>query len=100
VIRAVAARVVASCDARSWNAKVRAAFSAPHVVQERVELGGGEFPYAEKGALRYRRYNAGFDPYVWNNRTVHGCLVRLSTTSLLNVASAGSVVPVFLVDEL
>ena len=41
------------------------------------------------------------DPFIFQGRTVNGCLTRLSTVALLNVtAGGGSVVPTFLVDKI
>ncbi len=89
-----------TCDASAWQATLQTALSTPFVVQERVELGGGDFPIFHRGSLRFVHFNAGLDPYVWNGRTVSGCAVRLSRTPVLNVAaSSGSMTTMFLVDE-
>ena len=40
---------------------------------------------------------AGTDPFVVYSAYVDGCLSRLSTTAVLNVASGGSVVPTYIV---
>lgn len=89
-----------ACTESKWRSTLEKALTIPHVVQERVELGGGEFPFLRDGALDFAHFNAGLDPYVWNGDTVSGCLVRLSRTPVLNVASlGGSMVPMFVVDE-
>ncbi len=87
------------CSAAVWRRALNTALSSPHVVQERVELGTGVFPYLDGRKLAFAEYAAGLDPYTWSGRTVSGCLVRLSRGPILNVAAgSGSMAPLFLVD--
>src|SRR5262249_50337106 len=51
------------CDADSWRRAIRHARAHSYVVQERVELGGGVFPYLDGEAVRFAHHNGGLDPF-------------------------------------
>lgn len=87
------------CSEEDWNEALRAALTAPYVVQERVQTIRRPFPAWIDGSLNVSDRYVDADPYVFYGRTVYGCLTRLSSVSLLNVtAGGGSVVPTFLLD--
>jgi hypothetical protein len=85
-------------DAATWEAAVRAALAAPHIVQERVEIPSEPYPSWVNGRVEVtdRQYDTA--PFVTNGEYMEGLLTRLSTAVLLNVtAGGGSTVPTFLV---
>jgi uncharacterized circularly permuted ATP-grasp superfamily protein len=81
-----------------WQRRVRAAQEAPYVVQERVNIAYEQYPSIEDDRLVLGRRLVDTDPFLFGS-TVHGCLTRLSTVTLLNVtAGGGSTVPTLLVE--
>ena len=84
-----------------WNAALQKAISEPSIVQEQVEIAYERFPFVDaSGNIYIGRRLVDCDPFLFNGDTVGGCLVRLSSVTLLNVtAGGGSVVPAFIVDE-
>jgi len=88
------------CEAENWSSALQHALTEPFVVQERVESITREFPSWVDGQLDISARHVDADPYVFYGRTVHGCLTRLSSVSLLNVtAGGGSLVPAFLIER-
>ncbi len=88
-------------SAEAWNETLRAALHTPYVAQERVALPMEEYPALVDGNLVFGKRLVDADPFIFQGRTVNGCLTRLSTVTLLNVtAGGGSVVPTFIVDKI
>ena len=86
-------------DQPAWEAAVRVATSAPHVVQQKVPLPYEPFPTFEDGRLHLLERLLDTNPFVAFGSYMHGCLTRISTEALLNVtAGGGSTVPTFLVE--
>ncbi len=86
-------------DAGEWEAGVRAALFAPHVVQERVPTPVEPYPVFRDGRLELSDRTVDTDPFVAFGAHVHGCLTRLSTGPLVSVtAGGGSAVPTVLVE--
>ncbi len=84
----------------AWIETLRYALNEPYVVQERVRLPSEDFPTVIDGKLNISPRLVDADPYIFQGRTVNGCLTRLSTVSLLNVtAGGGSVVPTFITEK-
>lgn len=84
-----------------WNDALRHALNEPYVVQERVKLPTEDFPMVIDGKLNVGPRLVDADPFIFQGRTVNGCLTRLSTVALLNVtAGGGSVVPTFIVEKM
>lgn len=68
------------------------------IVQERIPMGRGEFPFIGKGhQVEFRNMLVDFAPYIFRGR-VAGYLTRLSATSLANVTSGGGQIPSFRVE--
>lgn len=87
-------------DSETWNATIQKALYTPYVVQERVAIGQGEYPYLEDGKLAIRQRMVDTDPYIFHGKRVNGCLTRISSQSLLNVtAGGGSVIPTFIIEK-
>ncbi|MBI5931795.1 MAG: circularly permuted type 2 ATP-grasp protein [Chloroflexi bacterium] len=87
-------------DSETWNATIQKALYTPFVVQERVSIGQGEYPYLEDDKLAIRQRMVDSDPYIFHGRRVNGCLTRISSQSLLNVtAGGGSVIPTFIIEK-
>lgn len=86
-------------DQPAWEAAVKVAMSAPHVVQQKVPLPYEAFPSYENGGLHLLERLLDTNPFVAFGSYMHGCLTRISTEALLNVtAGGGSTVPTFLVE--
>ena len=72
---------------QEWQAAVKAASQRPYVVQERVVLEKTNIPaYSDRVYLD--ELFVDFNPFLFQNE-VEGALIRLSTSSLLNVTSGG-----------
>jgi hypothetical protein len=84
-----------------WEAALMRGLDEPLIVQERVEIAYEPFPFVDAmGDIYVGRRLVDCDPFLFNGDSVGGCLVRLSSVTLLNVtAGGGSVVPAFIVDE-
>jgi hypothetical protein len=83
-----------------WARAVQRALQEPYVVQARVNIAREDFPTLLDGRLHVGERLVDLDPYLFWGETVHGCLTRLSATTLLNVtAGSGSVVPTFVIEE-
>ncbi|MCB0044146.1 MAG: hypothetical protein KDD92_01815 [Caldilineaceae bacterium] len=84
-----------------WNQALQQGLETPMIVQERVEIAYEPFPFVDAtGDIYVGRRLVDCDPFLFHGDTVGGCLVRLSSVTLLNVtAGGGSVVPAFIVDE-
>jgi len=68
------------------------------IVQERIPMRRGVFPYIGKGnKVEFKNMLVDFAPYLFRGR-VAGYLTRLSTTSLANVTSGGGQIPSFRVE--
>jgi hypothetical protein len=68
-------------------------------VQERVTIAYEPYPAFVDGQVVIADRLVDSDPYLFGT-TVHGCLCRLSTVTLLNVtAGGGSTVPVFVIED-
>lgn len=91
-------------EADEWEHAVAAALrsrpsTATTVVQEKVKIHREDFPAYADGSLHIGQRLVDLDPYVFQGNAIHGCLCRLSASTLLNVtAGAGSVVPTFLIE--
>lgn len=73
----------------------------PSIVQERAEIAYEDFPRLdEAGGVEIGRRLVDCDPFLFHGDSMHGCLVRLSSVTLLNVtAGGGSVVPLFVIGD-
>jgi len=84
----------------AWRDTLRHALTEPYVVQERVALPTEDFPSVADGQLTFSKRLTDADPFIFQGRTVNGCMTRLSTVALLNVtAGGGSIVPSFIVEK-
>ena len=82
-----------------WERGLQEALQTPFVVQERVEIAYENYPALIDGQVRIDRRLVDTDPFLFGT-DVTGCLVRLSTVTLLNVtAGGGSTVPCFVIDK-
>ena len=84
-----------------WEQALLGALEQPSIVQERVEIAYEYFPFVDAtGSTYVGRRLVDCDPFIYGGDHVGGCLVRLSSVTLLNVtAGGGSVVPAFVVEE-
>jgi uncharacterized circularly permuted ATP-grasp superfamily protein len=82
-----------------WGATLQHGLTTPYVVQERAHATYLDFPSIVEGQLDISPRLVDADPFIFNGQATHGCLTRLSTSSLLNVtAGGGSVVPTFVIE--
>lgn len=73
--------------AEEWERAIQIALERPYVVQERVPLKKTPMPmFTDR--VRMEEMFIDFNPFLFHNE-VEGALVRLSTSSLLNVTSGG-----------
>jgi hypothetical protein len=87
------------CDGPAWEQAVRAALDEPWVVQERLPVPEEPFPRLVDGHLALLDLKVDTNPFVFYGDYVDGCVSRLSTASLLNVAGGGAMVPTFVVSR-
>ncbi len=88
-------------DQSTWDSALEAAIGDPSIIQERAEIAYEEFPRLdEQGRVEMGRRLVDCDPFLFNGDAMGGCLVRLSTVTLLNVtAGGGSVAPLFVIGD-
>jgi hypothetical protein len=68
------------------------------IVQERIPMRRGEFPYiSANGKVEFRNMLVDFAPYLFRGKMA-GFLTRLSASSLANVTSGGGQIPSFRVE--
>jgi uncharacterized circularly permuted ATP-grasp superfamily protein len=80
-----------------WERALHEALQTPFVVQERVEIAYENYPSLVDDQLRIEQRLVDTDPFLFGS-DVTGCLVRLSTVTLLNVtAGGGSTAPCFVI---
>lgn len=73
--------------AEEWEHAIQIALARPYVVQERVALKKTPMPmFTDR--VRMEEMFIDFNPFLFHNE-VEGALIRLSTSSLLNVTSGG-----------
>jgi hypothetical protein len=85
-------------DESAWEAAVRQALQAPHIVQERVAIPSEPYPSWVDGRVQIIDRMLDTAPFISNGAYMEGLLTRLSTAALLNVtAGGGSTVPAFAV---
>lgn len=82
-----------------WEQAATDALEQSSIVQEKVKIHRELFPAYADGRLHIGERLVDLDPYLFQGRSVHGCLTRLSASTLLNVtAGAGSVAPTFVIE--
>jgi hypothetical protein len=88
-------------DSSTWERSLEAALEEPSIVQERAHIAYEDFPRLDdNGSVELGRRLVDCDPFLFHGDSVGGCLVRLSSVTLLNVtAGGGSVVPHFVIGE-
>jgi hypothetical protein len=93
-------------DKKHWESAIEGALpggklakqSGRWIVQERIPMRRGVFPYIDKGnKVEFKNMLVDFAPYLFRGK-VAGFLTRLSTTSLANVTSGGGQIPSFRVE--
>lgn len=93
-------------DKKHWESALQGALpggklveeSGSWIVQERIPMRRGIFPYIGKGnKVQFKNMLVDFAPYLFRGK-VAGFLTRLSTTSLANVTSGGGQIPSFRVE--
>jgi hypothetical protein len=84
-----------------WDRALQSALHEPSIVQERAVIAYEDFPRMdERGHVEIGQRLVDCDPFLFHGDLVGGCLVRLSTVTLLNVtAGGGSVAPAFVIRE-
>ncbi len=82
---------------QEWHEAVKAALQKPSIVQERVVLEKTTIPaYSDRVYLD--QLFVDFNPFLFQNE-VEGALIRLSTSSLLNVTSGGGETALLVLEE-
>jgi len=88
-------------DASTWERALESALEEPSIIQERAYIAYEDFPrLTESGQVEMGRRLVDCDPFLFHGDSMGGCLVRLSSVTLLNVtAGGGSVVPHFVISK-
>jgi len=86
-------------DAKQWELAIEAALPAEGqgcwIVQEKIAMRRGEFPYIGAGnKVEFKDMLVDFAPYLFRGKLA-GFLTRLSASSLANVTSGGGQIPAF-----
>jgi uncharacterized circularly permuted ATP-grasp superfamily protein len=81
-----------------WERAIALALERPYVVQQRVPLKKTPMP-TFSGGLRIDEMYVDFNPFLFHNE-VEGALVRLSSSSLLNVTSGGGQTALLVLEDL
>jgi uncharacterized circularly permuted ATP-grasp superfamily protein len=93
-------------DATAWEKAIEQALpggklAEAHgtwIVQERIPISRGEFPYiGNEDKVEYRNMLVDFAPYLFRGKLA-GFLTRMSSTGLANVTSGGGQIPAFRVE--
>lgn len=93
-------------DATAWENSIEQALpggklAEAHgtwIVQERIPISRGEFPYiGNEDKVEYRNMLVDFAPYLFRGKLA-GFLTRMSSTGLANVTSGGGQIPAFRVE--
>lgn len=82
-----------------WDAAIAYALNEPYVVQERVAVGKVKFPAYGDGRASMVELLIDFDPFLFRGK-VEGGLVRLSASSLVNVAAGGGETALAVLEDL
>jgi uncharacterized circularly permuted ATP-grasp superfamily protein len=85
-------------DEGGWDAAIESALQRPYVVQERVPTTRLSIPRFTDRAFA-ENMSVDFNPFLFNNE-VEGALVRLSSSSLLNVTSGGGQTALLILEDL
>ncbi|MFC4912291.1 hypothetical protein [Actinomadura gamaensis] len=76
-----------------WDMQLKKALTTPHVLQERVRVPMEHYPYLHDGHLAFQHRIQGTDAMLVGDDVI-GCVTRTATTSLVNVATGGDLIPV------
>jgi hypothetical protein len=80
-----------------WAATL-ASIDTDYVVQERVVGGRVRMPYLEGGVPVWGELPFDLAPYVWSDGHAEGCMVRVSTSEVMNITRGATMAPVFVLD--
>lgn len=84
--------------ADEWERAIALALKRPYVVQERVPLKKIPMPmFSDR--VRLEELFVDFNPFLFNNQT-EGALIRLSSSSLLNVTSGGGQTALLVLEDM
>lgn len=84
-------------DAEEWEAAISVALERPYVVQERVAAKKISIPmFGDRVTLEEMFVD--FNPFLFHNE-VEGALIRLSTSSLLNVTAGGGQTALLVIED-
>jgi len=81
-----------------WEQAISLALERPYVVQQRVPLKKVPIP-TFAGGLRLQEMYVDFNPFLFDNE-VEGALIRLSSSSLLNVTSGGGQTALLVLEDM
>jgi len=85
-------------SADDWERAIARALERPYVVQQRVPLKKVAMP-TFSGGLRLDEVFVDFNPFLFHNE-VEGALIRLSSSSLLNVTSGGGQTALLVLEDM
>jgi hypothetical protein len=85
-------------EADDWERAIALALERPYVVQERVPMKKFSMP-AFSDRVRMEEMFIDFNPFLFNNEP-EGALIRLSSSSLLNVTSGGGQTALLVLEDM
>ena len=85
-------------SAEDWEGAIALALERPYVVQQRVPLKKVPMP-TFSGGLRLEEMFVDFNPFLFHNE-VEGALIRLSSSSVLNVTSGGGQTALLVLEDM
>ena len=85
-------------SAEDWKRAIALALERPYVVQQRVPLKKVAMP-TFAGGLRLDEMYVDFNPFLFHNE-VEGALIRLSSSSLLNITSGGGQTALLVLEDM
>lgn len=86
-----------SVTEREWEAMMTVALAGDYVAQEAVELRTEEFPVFDERAWGFQPMYVDTNPFLFRGR-VHGAMVRLSCSPVVNVSSGGGETGFFVIE--
>lgn len=84
-------------DEREWDNAIATALSADYIVQEAIDLPEEEFPIFNETDWRLQRMFVDTNPFLFRGK-VCGAMVRLSSSTIVNVTSGGGETGFFVIE--
>ena len=84
-----------SCDRAKWEDAIEYSSGCPWwILQEACEIPEWELPVLDDGEVKLEKKLVNVNPYLFDGEYA-GSVARVSTSSVINVAAGGGIMPVF-----